>query len=85
MDEGVYMNLELNQFAAAALKKAQEDAAVCHQRYTGTEHIVLGLIAGEDSLAGKILADNGLTYKTFLDTVLKEAAALGGGNEISNL
>ncbi len=79
------MNLELNQFAAAALEKARQDAAVCHQRYTGTEHIMLGLIAGEDSLAGKILADNGLTYKTFLDTVLKEAAALGGGNDISNL
>ena len=79
------MNPEFNEYASVVLKKAREDAGKCHQRYTGTEHIVLGLLSVEDSLAGRILHDNGLDYKTFLDSVLSEAAALGQGNDISFL
>lgn len=79
------MNLEFNHYASEALDKARQDAASCHQRYTGSEHIMLGLLAGKESLAGRILADNAIDYKDFLDLVLKEAAALGQGNDIADL
>ena len=29
-----------NNYAAGALKRAEEDAAACHQKYIGTEHIL---------------------------------------------
>ena len=79
------MNLEFNQYASEALDKARQDALTCHQRYTGSEHIILGLLSGKESLAARILADNGINYKDFLDLVLKEAAALGQGNDIADL
>ena len=64
------MNLEFNHYASEALDKARQDAASCHQRYTGSEHIMLGLLAGKESLAGRILADNAIDYKDFLYLVL---------------
>ena len=71
------MNREYNIYASRALERAQEDAKSCRQKYVGTEHLVLGLLSQEDSLAGRILTENGVSYETFFDAVLGQSAALG--------
>ena len=63
------MNREYNIYASRALERAQEDAKSCRQKYVGTEHLVLGLLSQEDSLAGRILTENGVSYETFFDAV----------------
>ena len=73
------MKKEYNKYASRALTRAGEDARACRQKYIGTEHLVLGLLAEESSLAGKVLTENGLNYQTFSDAVLGESAALGDG------
>lgn len=76
------MRREYNEYAREALARAGEDARACHQKYIGTEHILLGLLSQEDSLAGRILTENGLTYQTFLDTVLGQSAAMGDTDKV---
>ncbi len=76
------MSATYNQYASEALRKAKEDAISCHQKYIGTEHIVLGLLAGEDTLACRILQENGLKYEEFLEGVLAQAAALGDTGQV---
>ncbi|MBQ9156782.1 MAG: ATP-dependent Clp protease ATP-binding subunit [Eubacterium sp.] len=71
------MHKEYNSYAREALDRARQDAESCHQKYIGTEHILLGLLSREDSLAGKVLKENGVTYQEFLDAVLGQSAALG--------
>lgn len=71
------MKKDFNTYASRALARAGEDAEACRQKYIGTEHIVLGLLSQEQSLAGKVLHENGVDYKTFFDTVLGQSAALG--------
>lgn len=71
------MKKEFNTYAVNALERAREDAEACRQKYIGTEHIVLGLLSQEKSLAGRVLHENGMDYKTFFDTVLGQSAALG--------
>lgn len=71
------MKKEFNTYAANALERAREDAEACRQKYIGTEHIVLGLLSQEKSLAGRVLHENGMDYKSFFDTVLGQSAALG--------
>lgn len=76
------MSAAYNEYASEVLKKAKEDAMSCHQKYIGTEHIVLGLLAGEGSLACRVLQENGLKYEEFLEGVLAQAAALGDTGNI---
>ena len=71
------MRTEYNSYASQVLEKAAQDAASCHQKYIGTEHLVLGLLAQPESLAGRVLSENGLSYENFLEAVLGESAALG--------
>ena len=71
------MKIDYNQYAAAALKKAGEDALACKQSYIGTEHIMLGLLDQKESLAFQVLNACGLTYEMLLESVLAESAALG--------
>lgn len=56
------MRTEYNNYASQALEKAAQDAASCHQKYIGTEHLILGLLAQPDSLSGRVLYENGLNY-----------------------
>ena len=35
------MRTEYNNYASQALEKAAQDAASCHQKYIGTEHLIL--------------------------------------------
>ncbi|MCD8021372.1 MAG: ATP-dependent Clp protease ATP-binding subunit [Clostridiales bacterium] len=77
------MRKDYNQYVVAALKKAEEDAKECRQKYIGTEHLVLGLLSQEDSLASKIMAENGIAYKTFFDAVLGQSLALGDNEKMA--
>lgn len=79
------MKKEYNQYAMKALEKAEQDAKACRQKYIGTEHLILGLLSQEDSLAGKILIENGITYQTFFDAVLGQSAALGDSGKTTFL
>ena len=71
------MKKKYNAYVSRALDRAKQDAETCRQKYIGTEHLILGLLSEEDSLAGKVMTENGVTYDTFLDTVLGQSAALG--------
>ena len=71
------MRTEYNNYASRVLERAAQDAASCHQKYIGTEHLVLGLLSEPESLSGRVLYENGLTYENFLEAVLGESAALG--------
>ncbi|MDO5146089.1 MAG: ATP-dependent Clp protease ATP-binding subunit [Eubacteriales bacterium] len=71
------MRKEYNNYAFAALEKAEQDAKQCRQKYVGTEHLVLGLLSENYSMAGKILTENGITYERFFEAVLNQSAALG--------
>ncbi len=77
------MQRQYNLYASEALNRAEKDAISCHQKYIGTEHILLGLLSQEQSLAGKVLNENGLTYQSFLDAVLSQSAALGDMGKVS--
>ena len=77
------MNKEYNAYASRALLRAEEDAKSCRQKYVGTEHLVLGLLSEEESLAGRVLTENGVTYQTFFDAVLGQSAALGDNEKTS--
>ena len=71
------MRTEYNNYASRVLERAAQDAASCHQKYIGTEHLVLGLLSEPESLSGRVLYENRLTYENFLEAVLGESAALG--------
>ena len=71
------MRTEDNNYASRVLERAAQDAASCHQKYIGTEHLVLGLLSEPESLSGRVLYENSLTYENFLEAVLGESAALG--------
>lgn len=77
------MQRDYNIYALEALNRAKEDAVSCHQKYVGTEHILLGLLSQEQSLAGRVLHENGLTYQLFLDAVLGQSAVLGDMEKVS--
>ncbi len=79
------MNKEYNIYASHALERAEEDARACRQKYVGTEHLVLGLLSQEDSLAGRVLTENGVTYQIFFDAVLGQSAALGDNEKTAFL
>lgn len=55
--------------AENALKYAEKTAKKLHHSYTGTEHILLGLIRGKESMAGKILSDYGVSEDKILELI----------------
>ncbi len=55
--------------AESALKKAQRFSARMHHPYTGTEHILMGLLDEPDSTAGQILIGAGVTPKGLADMI----------------
>jgi len=54
------------------VKLAPEEADRLNDSHIGSEHLLLGLLRGEGTVAGSILASQGLR----LDTVRQEIAAL---------
>ena len=64
--------------AESALKRAQKISARMQHPYTGTEHIMLGLLDEKDSTAGQVLAGAGVTRKG-LEEMIDQLIAPEGG------
>ena len=64
--------------AESALKRAQKISARMRHPYTGTEHILLGLLDEKDSTAGQVLASAGVTRKG-LEEMIDQLIAPEGG------
>ena len=64
--------------AESALKRAQKLSARMRHPYTGTEHILLGLLDEKDSTAGQVLASAGVTRKG-LEEMIDQLIAPEGG------
>ena len=61
--------------ANMALNKAVEVAEDSGHTYIGSEHILLGLLDSADSVAGKILASKGLSYKKLYELLRSQVGA----------
>ncbi len=55
--------------AESALNKAKSLAGISGQNYTGTEHILLGLLEVEDCLASKLLTKYGVTEEKIMEII----------------
>ncbi|MDO4975988.1 MAG: ATP-dependent Clp protease ATP-binding subunit [Eubacteriales bacterium] len=77
------MGKEFNGYVNRILSQAEKDAIACHQKYIGTEHIVLGILSEEECLAAKVLKECGLEYEAFFKAALGQSMTLGDTEEIS--
>lgn len=68
--------------ANMCLNKAVEVAEDSGHTYIGSEHILLGLSDSTDSVAGKILASKGITYKKIYD-LIRESVGTGMPTELT--
>lgn len=63
------MNSQFTDKADNALKTARKASRSLKLNYVGTEHILIGLIREEGSVASRILIDNGIDEKRLMDLV----------------
>jgi ATP-dependent Clp protease ATP-binding subunit ClpC len=63
--------LPVSDGARQALLLAQEEARTLNHSYVGTEHILLGLLRGEDGTAATALASLGITYERVRGAVVR--------------
>ncbi len=68
--------------ANTALNKALETAEDLGHTYIGSEHILLGLLDGTDSVAGKLLISKNVTYRKILEAV-SETIGVGMPTELT--
>lgn len=68
--------------ANMCLNKSVEVAEDSGHTYIGSEHILLGLLDSHDSVAGKILANRGVTYKKVYD-LIRETVGTGMPTELT--
>jgi ATP-dependent Clp protease ATP-binding subunit ClpC len=64
----------LTEHAHHALLLAQEEAELLHHHFTGTEHLLLGLLAESQGVAGKALGSLGISLE---ETRTKAAETTG--------
>lgn len=64
--------------ARASLGRAEEEAARLNHNYLGTEHLLLGLLVDEESVAGKVLASLGVQAGAVRQAVVKH---IGRGDQ----
>ena len=57
------MEGKFTQKAQEAIRKAQHGAVALGHNYVGTEHILLGLSGGEDSVSAKAIGSQGILQK----------------------
>jgi ATP-dependent Clp protease ATP-binding subunit ClpC len=57
--------------ACDAVTLAQEEAAQLGRRYVGAEHMLLGLLHGEDGVAFEVLTSLGITFDGVRGRLLK--------------
>ena len=50
---------------------AYEEARYLNSSYIGTEHLLLGLLSEDNGLAGRVLAEQGVTLKRALQEVAR--------------
>ena len=63
--------------AKAVLRSAGEEALQLGHNYIGTEHLLLGLFADEDSIAAKVLRDCGARQNIVRERTLELLADYG--------
>ena len=63
--------------AKAVLRHAAEEALRLSHNYVGTEHLLLGLLDDEESVAAKVLLDLKASYGTIKDRTLELLAGYG--------
>jgi hypothetical protein len=63
-------NVPFTPRAKAALRSAAEEALRLGHNYVGTEHLLLGLLSDEDSVAAKVLRDLDASYDVIRDRTL---------------
>ena len=59
------------------LRSAVEEALRLGHNYVGTEHLLLGLLSDEDSVAAKVLLDLNASYDVIRDRTLELLAEYG--------
>ncbi len=64
--------------AEQALRAARRASAQLGHPYTGTEHILIGLLRDSSSAAGRVLLDAGITEKGLVDMIRQLIAPEGG-------
>ena len=63
------INDRLTEKAKSALNYAAESALELGQNYVGTEHLLIGLVRENDSVAGKILEANNVTDDVVIEKI----------------
>ncbi len=69
------MNIRLTKKAEAAVNGAMSMALELGHSYIGTEHMLLGLLSVEDSVAGKYLAEAGIDLDKFKNALVEVAGS----------
>ena len=64
--------------AQAALRQAKRISGQMKHPYTGTEHILLGLLREQESTAGQVLINAGVTEAGLTDMISQLIAPEGG-------
>jgi len=64
--------------ARAAVREAERAAAELGHSYVGTEHLLLGLLAVSQGIAGRLLEAGGITREMIVERVLPNDIAPGG-------
>jgi ATP-dependent Clp protease ATP-binding subunit ClpC len=64
---------------------AQEEARLLHHSFIGTEHILLGLLRQEDSIAGEVLTSFGVSLETARQQVQSKVGAPVAGSAQADL
>ena len=59
------------------LRQAAEEALRLSHNYVGTEHLLLGLLGDEESVAAKVLLELKASYGTIKDRTLELLAGYG--------
>ncbi|RKX71502.1 ATP-dependent Clp protease ATP-binding subunit ClpC [candidate division WOR-3 bacterium] len=66
-----YGDMPLNNEARIALSNSVEEARSFNHSYVGTEHLLLGLLKTEDSIAAQVLNENGVDYDMVKNEIMK--------------
>jgi len=70
-----------NERARAALDLARTEARNLEHNYIGTEHLVLGLLAGGENLAAQVLVSSGVTIEDARDWMEKRIGRGDAGSD----
>ena len=72
------MKNQYSKWTLRALKTAEQTAKSCNHNYIGTEHLLAGLLAGEETAAGILLKEAGVTKERLQNLIEKLVAPSQG-------